>query len=106
MYPALLAARQQADPFDVEPLNVVHLPVAYFSLAALALAMLLRRRLGLSDRTYALCLVLLAALAANAIICGVFSHPVDRYQSRLVLLAPFVVAIIAARRIAGVPAPS
>ncbi len=106
LYPALLAARQQADPFDVEPLNVVHLPVAYFSLAALALAMLLRRRLGLSDRTYALCLVLLAALAANAIICGVFSHPVDRYQSRLVLLAPFVVAIIAARRIAGVPAPS
>lgn len=99
LYPTLLAARQQAEPFDVEPLNRLHLPVAYISLALIALAMVFRRRLGLSDRTYALCLTLLAALAANAVICGVFSHPVDRYQSRLVLLAPFVVAIIAARRI-------
>lgn len=106
LYPALLAARQQAEPFDVEPLNVLHVPIAYLSLAAMLFAMIFRRRLGLSDRSYALCLILLAALAANAVICGVFSHPVDRYQSRLVLLAPFVVAIIAARRIAGVPAPS
>lgn len=98
LYPALLAARQQAEPFDVEPLNVLHLPVAYLSLALMVLAMTFRRRLGLSDRSYALCLILLAALAANAVICGVFSHPVDRYQSRLVLLAPFVVAIVAARR--------
>lgn len=101
LYPALLAARQQAEPFDVEPLNHLHLPVAYLSLALIVLAMIFRRRLGLSDRSFALCLVLLAALAANAVICGVFSHPVDRYQSRLVLLTPFVVAIIAARRIAN-----
>ena len=100
LYPALLAARQQADPFDVEPLNRLHLPVAYLSLAAILLAMIFRRRLGLSERSYALCLTLLAALAANAVICGVFSHPVDRYQSRLVLLAPFIVAIITARRLA------
>ena len=99
LYPTLLAARQQAEPFDVEPLNRLHLPVAYISLALIALAMVFRRRLGLSDRTYALCLTLLAALAASAVICGVFSHPVDRYQSRLVLLAPFVVAIITARRL-------
>jgi len=98
LYPALLAARQQAQPFDVEPLNRLHLPVAYLSLALMALAMIFRRRLGLPNRTYALCLMLLAALTANAVICGVFSHPVDRYQSRLVLLAPFVVAIVAVRR--------
>jgi len=103
LYPILLAARQQAEPFDVEPLNVLHLPVAYLSLALMVLAMIVRRRLGLSDRTYALCLMLLAALAANAVICGVFSHPVDRYQSRLVLLVPFVVAIIAARRLISPP---
>ncbi|HWK95010.1 MAG TPA: hypothetical protein VNR39_06280 [Pseudolabrys sp.] len=106
LYPTLLAARQQAEPFDVEPLNALHLPVAYLSLIALALAMIFRGRLGLSERSYALCLVLLAALAANAIICGVFSHPVDRYQSRLVLLAPFVVAIIAARRFIHTPHPN
>ena len=99
LYPALLAARQQAEPFDVEPLNWLHVPVAYLSLALMVLAMIFRRRLGLSERSYALCLTLLAALAANAVICGVFSHPVDRYQSRLVLLAPFVVAIITARRL-------
>ncbi|WP_137043912.1 hypothetical protein [Pseudolabrys sp. FHR47] len=105
LYPILLAARQQAEPFDVEPLNWLHVPVGYVSIALMVLAMIFRRRLGLSERTYALCLTLLAALAANAVICGVFSHPVDRYQSRLVLLAPFVVAIIAARRFIHSPQP-
>lgn len=98
LYPAFIAARQQAEPFDVGPLNRLHLPVAYLSLAAMALAIIFRRRLGISSEAHALCLTLFAALAANAVICGVFSHPVDRYQSRLVLLAPFVVAMILARR--------
>jgi hypothetical protein len=105
LYPALLAARQHAAPFDVGPLNWLHLPVAYLSLAAMALAMIFRRRLNLSGEAYALCLVLFAALAANAVICGVFSHPVDRYQSRLVLLAPFVVAIVVAQRFVHRPRP-
>lgn len=106
LYPAFLAARQQAEPFDVGPLNRLHLPVAYLSLAAMALAVIFRRRLGVSDEAYALCLLLFAALGANAVICGVFSHPVDRYQSRLVLLAPFVVAVIAARRFIHSPQQS
>jgi len=97
--PAFLAARQQAERFDVEPLNGLHVPVAYLALAAMALAAIFRRRLAITDEAYALCLILFAALAANAVICGVFSHPVDRYGSRLVLLAPFVVAIIAAQRL-------
>ncbi len=99
LYPAFLAARQQAERFDVEPLNWLHLPVAYLALAAMALAVIFRRRFAITDEAYALCLILFAALAANAVICGVFSHPVDRYGSRLVLLAPFVVAIIAAQRL-------
>lgn len=106
LYPALLSARQQAERFDVEPLNLLHVPVAYLSLAAMLLAMIFRRRLGVSDRAFALGLVLFAALAANAVICGVFSHPVDRYQSRLVLLAPLVVAVIVARRLASAPPQS
>jgi len=36
----------------------------------------------------------LLALAANAAICGVFAHPADRYQSRLVLLAPLAVTFL------------
>ena len=97
LYPEFLAARQQADRFDVSPLNTLHVPVGYLSLAALALAMLFHRRLGLTPEARALGLTLFAALAANAVVCGVFSHPVDRYQSRLVLLVPFVVAVLAAR---------
>lgn len=97
--PALMAARQQTERFDVSPLNRLHVPVGYLSLAALGLAIMMRRRLGIAPETYALCVTLLLALAANAVICGVFSHPVDRYQGRLMLLAPFVVAIMAMRRL-------
>ena len=38
------------------------------------------------------------ALATNAAICGIFSHPVDRYQSRLVPLAPLAIALLIAGR--------
>lgn len=96
--PALMAARQQSQGFDVGPLNVIHVPVAGFAIAGLCLALLLRRRLGLAPETTALCLVIVLALLANAAICGIFSHPVDRYQSRLALLAPFGIAILIAQR--------
>jgi len=94
LYPAFLAARQQTDHFDVSPVNRLHLPVGYLAIAVLALAMIFHRRLGLSPQARALGLTLFAALAANAVICGVFSHPVDRYQSRLVLLVPFAAAVV------------
>ena len=96
--PALMAARQQSERFNVAPLNNLHVPVAALAVAGLILALLLRRRLNIAPRAAALCFVILLALAANAVICGVFSHPVDRYQSRLVLLAPFAIAILLARR--------
>jgi hypothetical protein len=96
--PPLMAARQQSERFNVAPLNTVHVPVAAFAVAGLILALLLRRRLNIPPQAAALCLVILLALAANAVVCGVFSHPVDRYQSRLVLLAPFAMAVLLARR--------
>lgn len=96
--PTLMAARQQSQGFDVGPLNVIHVPVAGLAIAGLCLALLLRRRLGLAPEATALCLVIVLALLANAAICGIFSHPVDRYQSRLALLAPFGIAILIARR--------
>jgi hypothetical protein len=95
---ALMRARQQTAGFDVAPLNRLHVPVAGVAIAGLILALLLRRRFNIAPQAAALCLVILLALAANAAICGVFSHPVDRYQSRLVLLAPFAIAILLARR--------
>jgi hypothetical protein len=98
--PALLApvlrARQQVERFDVGPLNLVHVPVAALSIAGLIAVLVLRRRLKLAPEIVALCLSVLLALVLNAAVCGVFSHPVDRYQSRLVVLAPFALAIAVA----------
>lgn len=93
-----MSARQQSDHFDVALLNLLHVPVGALAIAALALAVLLRQRLRLAPELVALCLTVLLALALNAAICGVFSHPVDRYQSRLVPLAPFALALLIARR--------
>jgi len=94
LFAELMLARQQAGGFDVEPLNYLHVPVAALSVVGLVLALLFRRRLKIAPQAAALCLVILLALAANAAICGVFAHPADRYQSRLVLLAPLAVTFL------------
>ena len=99
LMPALMAARQQDGRLDIGPLNyTLYVPVAGLAIAALGAALIWRRRLKLSPEATALCFTILLALAANAAICGIFSHPVDRYQSRLVLLAPFAVAMLFAQR--------
>lgn len=92
------AARQQAEKFDVSPLNLLHVPVAAFAMAALTGTLMLRRKLKLAPERAALDLTVLLALVVNAMICGVFSHAVDRYQSRLMPLASFAVALLIARR--------
>jgi len=96
LFAQFMRARQQAERFDVAPLNYLHLPVAALSVAGLGLALLFHRRLKIAPEAAALCFVILLALAANAAICGVFSHPVDRYQSRVVLLAPLAMALLIA----------
>jgi hypothetical protein len=98
LYPTFLKARQQADRFDITPLNYLHVPVAALGMSALLAALIFRRRLKLAPELAALAAVILLALLANAAICGVFSHAVDRYQSRLVPLATFAVALMIARR--------
>ncbi|MDO8875615.1 MAG: hypothetical protein Q8M24_24315 [Pseudolabrys sp.] len=99
LVPALMSARQQHGQPDVVPLNkYLYVPVGALAIGGLVVALIFRRRLALTPETAALCFTILLVLVANAAICGIFSHPVDRYQSRLVLLAPFVVAILAAQR--------
>lgn len=94
----MMSARQQHRQPDVVPLNkYLYVPVGALAIGGIVIALIMRRRLDLAPETAALCFTLLLALLANAAICGIFSHPVDRYQSRLVLLAPFVVAILAAQ---------
>jgi len=45
------------------------------------------------------CLVIVAGIAANAIICGVISGPNGRYQMRVVWILPVVAASVVASRV-------
>ena len=91
---AYLSARQQEGLIDFQTINRIHLAAAWLSLIVLCLtfAYSLRRRFG----TAAVFLgFILLALAGNAAICGTLSNPHDRYQSRLIWLAPFALALMA-----------
>lgn len=104
LYPQLMSARQQAQKFDIAPLNFIHVPVSGLAMAGLFGALIFRRRLALTPQQTALCLTILLALAVSAAVCGIFSHAVDRYGSRLALLAPFAVALLIASRTRARPA--
>lgn len=94
--PAFAAARQQALALPLGDLNRVHVPVALGALALLlpAVVWAYRRRWGGLAH---LGLFTVVALLSNAFVCGALSNPHDRYQSRLVWLAVFVVALTAYR---------
>jgi hypothetical protein len=91
------AARQQRGEFGFVTLNRLHVPVA---LAAMALLLAIPA-LGVRHGTFADigCLAATAAVAllANAVVCGVFATPHDRYGARLVWIAPRVVVLALAR---------
>lgn len=92
---AFKASRQQHDRLLAEELTAHHPLVALSAMFALPLIAALGF-FGLLRRCEAIfALFVLLALLGNAAICGVFSVPAWRYQSRLVPLAPFVVAIAA-----------
>jgi hypothetical protein len=92
------AAGQQRDLFDFTAINWVQVPIALLATAALPLlVVLLRRR---RPAVAALALTALLALLANAGICGIFSGPNARYQSRLAPIAVLaaMVAVLDHRR--------
>lgn len=90
------AAAQQRDQFDFTWINRIDVPIALLAAAALPfLALWLRRR---RPAIAALALSTLLVLLANAAICGIFSGPNDRYQSRLTPIAALVVLIVALDR--------
>ena len=88
-------ARQQRMVFDFAALNLLHVPVGWLSLMGLFAAIFLGTT-NLRREVVLLPVVLAVALAGNAIICGVFSNPHDRYQSRLMWLPAFVLMLMAA----------
>lgn len=93
--PALMQAHQQQRAIDVDALNAIHVPVAAFAMIGLAGAAVFHRRLQLAPPLTAFCFLVLASLLVNAVICAVFAHAVDRYQSRLAPLASLGVMLVA-----------
>jgi len=94
--PAYLQARQQHGLIRFKTLNLIHVPVGTMSL--LGLLLLLQR--GAVRRAWdeaSLPALVLLGLIGNAVICGTFSNPHDRYQSRIVWL-PTLVLLLAVTR--------
>jgi hypothetical protein len=95
-YGAYVAARQTTDELPMALIRSVDRFAAWSSLALMPLLLIIfaRRR----DRAI-VCLILVVAsgCAANAVICGANSMPVDRFQARVIWLAVFVVLCGVAR---------
>jgi len=89
-------ARQQRGLMRFKTLNLIHVPVG--AMSVLGLLLLLQRAAARRDWNDGLlpALVLLG-LIGNAIICGTFSNPHDRYQSRVVWLPSLVLLLAVAR---------
>ena len=98
LYPALMTAKQQTGELNVNPLNAIHIPVGALSIFGLVGILIFRRRMGLTPQATALAVTVLLALLVNAVVCGVFAHAAERYQSRLIPLAPLALMALLARR--------
>lgn len=88
-----MKARQQRGLLRFHEINDVHLPVAALAQIGIlaAFAMMVRRRRWNSAIFLGF---VIAALLGNALICGALSNPHARYQSRLVWLPVFALALL------------
>lgn len=96
-FDSFVHSRQEGEGhLDFGPVNAVHVPLLI--LATLATGLLVIPRLaGRDGRTSAMAAFLLLAILGNAFICGALSNPNHRYQSRVVWVAVFAVAVGAMR---------
>ena len=85
-------ARQQHDVVRFTPVNVVHYPLALLSLIWLFVVLWQAVKRRQWDRA-ALPAFVFLALIGNALVCGLFSGPHDRYQSRLIWLPALVLLL-------------
>ncbi|MGA7675561.1 MAG: hypothetical protein WCA78_11045 [Rhizomicrobium sp.] len=87
-----LKARQQRGLLSFAAVNVVHYTLALLSLIWLGfvLGSAVRRR---QWKRAALPAFIFLALVGNALVCGLFSGPHDRYQSRLIWLPALVLLL-------------
>jgi hypothetical protein len=93
---AYMTARQQKGEFDFRRWNRIHVAAGWISI--MVLAALLFFFLGAGRHRQAVFLgFIFLALWGNAAVCGALSNPHDRYQSRIVWIAPFALALSASR---------
>jgi hypothetical protein len=94
--PAYLQARQQRDLIRFKALNLIHVPIGAMSVLGLLL-LLQHAAMSRAWREGSLPALVLLGLIGNAIICGTFSNPHDRYQSRVIWLPSLVLLLAVAR---------
>ena len=94
--PAYREARQQQGLIRFKTLNLIHVPAGAMSVLGLLLLLQHAAIRRAWDGASLPALVLLG-LIGNAIICGTFSNPHDRYQSRIVWLPSLVLLLAVAR---------
>lgn len=95
--PAMHAARQQHGEVRFTAVNDVQRPLALAAMLLLIPLMLWgAQRQSMADFGR-LATTTACALLANALVCGIFSNPHDRYGARLAWLAPLVVGLAALR---------
>ncbi len=92
--PDYLVARQQRGVLRFVDVNVVHYTLAALSLVWLGFVLWGAVRRGRWDRATLPAFIFLALLG-NALVCGLFSGPHDRYQARLIWVVPFVLLLTA-----------
>ncbi|MGK6323390.1 hypothetical protein ACMGDM_09890 [Sphingomonas sp. DT-51] len=101
------ATRAAQGTFPIAYYNLLATPVTLLAMAALlALGILRRDAMPPSRRGYVA--IVLAGILLNAAVCGAFSKPHDRYQSRVIWLLPLLAsaALVAARRPVVVGGPA
>ncbi len=109
--PAVRAAfdstRAAESEFPIGYYDLLAAPVTLLALATL-LALGAARREAMPAATRGYVAIVLAGILLNAAVCGAFSKPHDRYQSRVIWLLPLLAtaALAGSRRRAPAPAPA
>jgi hypothetical protein len=91
--PAMRAARQQHNQLSFKLIDKIHVPVAWAAMALLPFVILLGWRNAAFADLAILGATIALALLGNAAVCGIISNPHDRYGSRIVWIAVFVLAM-------------
>ena len=91
--PAMRAARQQHGELQFHAINLIHVPIALFSMTMLPVLIAIAVRRRAVARYGLLGATILMALLINSFVCGALSNPHDRYGARLIWLAPLTVGL-------------